>query len=124
MPPAMHMASCCQCAALLRTAVSPRADRLPQLAGAAVALARHVLAALDFRQHAASHPRLGSVDHVSCHPLGTCSPGSLQQAAAAARQIGGARAPASRPLNGAMMSCGWAAPPCSPGQASGCRKSI
>ena len=64
------------------------ADMLPQLADAAVTLARHVLAALDFQQHAASHPRLGTVDHISCHPLGPSSAASLQQAAAAAQQIG------------------------------------
>ena len=59
-----------------------------QLAGAVAALARHALAVLDFRQHTASHPRLGTVDHISCHPLGCKDLGALQEAASAAQQIG------------------------------------
>jgi glutamate formiminotransferase len=81
---------------------------MPQLAAAAVGLARAALAALDLRQHAATHPRLGTVDHISCHPLpltagasaatagaaGQATPAEEQQAAAAAlaqaiaRQLG------------------------------------
>jgi glutamate formiminotransferase len=57
-----------------------------QLAGAALLLARAALAVLDLRQHAATHPRLGTVDHISCHPLGAQA--VLQSAAEAARLIG------------------------------------
>lgn len=41
----------------------------PQLAAAVVALAQEALQLLDLRQHTATHPRLGTVDHISCHPL-------------------------------------------------------
>ena len=55
---------------------------VPQLAAAAVALARAAVAALDLRAHAATHPRLGTVDHISCHPLpppGGADGGATQQ---------------------------------------------
>jgi glutamate formiminotransferase len=38
-----------------------------------------------FRKHSATHPRLGIVDHVSVHPIGTCD---MDQAKAAARAVG------------------------------------
>ena len=44
-------------------AADPRA-----LVESALRLAREGLRLIDFRTHAASHPRLGAVDHVSCHP--------------------------------------------------------
>lgn len=59
---------------------------LVQLARTAVQLARAALAAIDLRLHSASHPRLGVVDHISCHPLGTGA--ALSTAAEAARLIG------------------------------------
>ena len=34
-------------------------------------LAAHACTELDLRQHRATHPRLGTVDHISWHPLGT-----------------------------------------------------
>ncbi len=58
----------------------------PQLASAAVRLARAAIELLDLRQHAASHPRLGIVDHVSLQPAGSDS--SLHAAAEVARAIG------------------------------------
>lgn len=63
-------------------------DRLlpAQLAAAAVNLARQALAAVDMRAHDATHPRLGAVDHISCHPLGADA--TLQHAAEVARRIG------------------------------------
>ncbi|BDA46386.1 probable formimidoyltransferase-cyclodeaminase [Coccomyxa sp. Obi] len=57
-----------------------------QLARTAVHLARAALAAIDLRLHSASHPRLGVVDHISCHPLGTGA--TLSSATEAARLIG------------------------------------
>ena len=58
----------------------------PQLASAAVRLARAAIELLDLRQHAASHPRLGVVDHISLQPAGLDSP--PQAAAEVARAIG------------------------------------
>jgi glutamate formiminotransferase len=40
-----------------------------RLAAAAATLARAALELLDLQTHRASHPRLGAVDHISCHPL-------------------------------------------------------
>jgi glutamate formiminotransferase len=41
---------------------------------------------IDLRRHTATHPRLGAVDHISCHPLGPAA--NLQAAAALAHAIG------------------------------------
>ena len=49
----------------------------PQLAAAVVALTQEALQLLDLRQHTATHPRLGTVDHISCHPL-TASPAAAE----------------------------------------------
>ncbi len=49
-------------------------------------LARAALETIDLRSHAASHPRLGVVDHISCHPLGRDA--ALTAAAETARSIG------------------------------------
>lgn len=38
---------------------------------AAIAASRHALGAIDLRLHKPNHPRLGVVDHVSVHPVGT-----------------------------------------------------
>ena len=71
---------------------------MPQLAAAAVGLARAALAALDLRQHVATHPRLGTVDHISCHPLPLLAgesavvAGAAAQAAAAEEQQAAAAA--------------------------------
>ena len=51
-----------------------------------MALARAALALLDLRQHAASHPRLGTVDHISVQPAGHMA--TLDAAADVARAIG------------------------------------
>lgn len=37
-------------------------DHVVDLANAAIGL-------VDMRQHVATHPRLGAVDHISCHPV-------------------------------------------------------
>ncbi|GLI66512.1 hypothetical protein VaNZ11_010333, partial [Volvox africanus] len=50
------------------TLVSTQADRLTN---AVVRLSRVALQLLDLRSHAATHPRLGVVDHISLHPLGS-----------------------------------------------------
>ncbi|KAK9865206.1 hypothetical protein WJX84_005347 [Apatococcus fuscideae] len=63
------------------------AARLPnQLADAAVSLAREALTLLDLGDQVASHPRVGAVDHISCHPFGDATP--LAQADSAAQLIG------------------------------------
>ena len=62
-----------------------------QLTSAAVRLARAAIELLDLRQHAASHPRLGVVDHVSLQPAG--SEAALEAAAEVARAIGGSAWP-------------------------------
>ena len=70
-----------------------------QLSAAATQLTQAALQLVDLHHHAASHPRLGVVDHISCHPLGSLAPpthrGSsaqdgmgLQQAASLAQAIG------------------------------------
>ncbi len=40
------------------------------VAAASIEVSRRALRAVDLRQHEASHPRIGVVDHVSVHPLG------------------------------------------------------
>ncbi|GLC34785.1 hypothetical protein PLESTB_001163800 [Pleodorina starrii] len=50
------------------TLVSTHADLLT---AAVVRLSRAALRLLDLRSHAATHPRLGVVDHISLHPLGS-----------------------------------------------------
>lgn len=52
-----------------RTAFTLVGAEVPALASAAAGLATAALQAVDMRGHAASHPRLGAVDHISCHPL-------------------------------------------------------
>jgi hypothetical protein len=42
---------------------------VPQLSASVVDLASAALEALDLRNHVATHPRLGVVDHISVHPL-------------------------------------------------------
>ena len=58
----------------------------PQLADAVVALSRAALRELDLRQHDATHPRLGIVDHISCQPVGPEA--TLADAANVAIRIG------------------------------------
>lgn len=57
-----------------------------QLVGAATALAKDALSRLNLSDHDASHPRLGVVDHISCHNLDRDA--SLEEPADIARQIG------------------------------------
>lgn len=57
------------------------------LAGAVLALARAALALVDLQRHAATHPRLGAVDHISCHPLADAGGAPLQAAALVARSV-------------------------------------
>lgn len=65
-----------------------------ELAAATTQLARAALELLDLRQHDASHPRLGVVDHISCHPLVPSSTSAseaqagMQAAASLARAVG------------------------------------
>lgn len=57
-----------------------------QLAATVHAVATHALAAIDLTAHAAQHPRLGVLDHVSIHPVGPDA--TLPFAAQAAAAIG------------------------------------
>lgn len=57
-----------------------------ELVKCATSLAEAALCQIDLRQHEASHPRLGVVDHVSCHPLDSCSK-SMSIAASIATDI-------------------------------------
>ncbi|CAN0468240.1 unnamed protein product, partial [Phaeothamnion confervicola] len=41
------------------------------VAARAVAIAVAALARIDLRRHTSAHPRLGAVDHISFHPLGS-----------------------------------------------------
>ncbi len=59
-----------------------------QLTAVAAEVCTAALSALDLRVHAAAHPRLGTVDHLSLHPLGETA--ALQDAAAVARSLGAA----------------------------------
>ncbi|KAI3436723.1 hypothetical protein D9Q98_006138 [Chlorella vulgaris] len=56
---------------------------VPQLATAATTLARAAMQLLSLQQHSATHPRLGTVDHISCHPLQVGPPPPAAAAAAA-----------------------------------------
>ena len=57
-----------------------------QLTEAVSDVAVQALAAIDLSTHLATHPRLGSVDHISCHPIGQDA--TIQEAAALAHHIG------------------------------------
>eukprot|EP00873_Tetraselmis_striata_P009015 jgi/Tetstr1/429279/TSEL_019197.t1 len=85
------------------------ASPYPQpLAEVAARITKTALSRLDLTAHQATHPRLGSVDHISCHPLGPAA--SLEGAAALARSIGDnvGREPSAAPvfLYGAAESSG------------------
>jgi glutamate formiminotransferase len=53
----------------------------------AAALSRAALSCIDLREHDATHPRLGVVDHVSCHPLRRESKEDMEIAVECARKI-------------------------------------
>ena len=59
---------------------------LLQLANAAVSLAREALQLVNLGEQTASHPRVGTVDHISCHPFSSEAP--LAAADEAAQLIG------------------------------------
>jgi len=56
------------------------------IASAASTFSRTALGMLNLRQHSATHPRLGIVDHISCHPL-TQPQAHITHAAETARAI-------------------------------------
>lgn len=61
----------------------------PLLEAAALRLASAALASLDLRAHDSSHPRLGVVDHVAVHALGSASDAQRRSlASASATRIG------------------------------------
>ena len=61
-----------------------------QLADAAVTLAREALQLVNLGEQTASHPRVGTVDHISCHPF---SSGAHLAAADETAQLIGALSP-------------------------------
>lgn len=52
-----------------RTNVTFLSRSSQDIAAAATTLSRAALSFIDLRSHEATHPRLGVVDHISCHPL-------------------------------------------------------
>ena len=52
-----------------RTGFTLVSSSVDGLVGAAVAVSTSALDLVDLSRHSATHPRLGVVDHVSCHPL-------------------------------------------------------
>ena len=50
--------------------VGDEGDAAEPLGAAATALAERALSLVDLRDHAATHPRCGVVDHISCHAVG------------------------------------------------------
>ena len=50
--------------------VGAEGDAAEPLGAAATALAERALSLVDLRDHAATHPRCGVVDHISCHAVG------------------------------------------------------
>lgn len=50
------------------------------VAGASIEISRHALGNIDLREHIASHPRVGVVDHVSVHALGLGAEDATRQA--------------------------------------------
>eukprot|EP00927_Polykrikos_kofoidii_P043377 TRINITY_DN37452_c0_g1_i1.p1 TRINITY_DN37452_c0_g1~~TRINITY_DN37452_c0_g1_i1.p1 ORF type:complete len:315 (-),score=44.13 TRINITY_DN37452_c0_g1_i1:193-1137(-) len=72
-------------AAYHRTGVTLAAFEACKLEAGVVAACREALRSLDLSAHRASHPRLGTVDHVACNPLGEAT---SEDAAALAEGIG------------------------------------
>ena len=77
---------------------------LVQLANAAVSLAREALQLVNLGEQTASHPRVGTVDHISCHPFSSEAP--LAAADETAQLIGEQQFLAS-PLLFYARSCCW-----------------
>lgn len=69
-----------------RTSFTLLSKSTRELAASACRVACHALQHLDLQEHHASHPRLGSVDHISCHPME--QPAQLQAATSLAQEIG------------------------------------
>ena len=67
----------------------PASNSALQLVNAVARMAGAAISALDLQEHEGSHPRLGVVDHISCHPLGSAN---LSMAAETARSVGECRA--------------------------------
>eukprot|EP00976_Prorocentrum_cordatum_P060465 1175905-Prorocentrum_minimum.AAC.3 len=60
-------------AAYHRTGFTLAAPKPAPLCAAVVALVGAAVKCIDLRAHVATHPRLGVVDHISCHPLASTS---------------------------------------------------
>jgi len=73
-------------AAYHRTGFTLASPKPAPLCAAVVALVGAALKCIDLRTHVATHPRLGVVDHISCHPLASTS--TLATASETAHQIG------------------------------------
>ena len=68
--------------------VGAEGDAAEPLGAAATALAERALSLVDLRDHAATHPRCGVVDHISCHAVGDAD---ASVAVSLARGIGAPR---------------------------------
>ena len=85
-PTDSHVRCVGQC--LTRSLSLPGSNIALQLVNAVARMAGAAISALDLQEHEGSHPRLGVVDHISCHPLGSAS---LSMAAETARSLGESR---------------------------------
>ena len=71
-----------------RTGFTLVGSSVDAVAQGAAALSHKALSCIDLREHDATHPRLGVVDHISCHPLRRGWPGDMEIAGACAKEIG------------------------------------
>ena len=71
-----------------RTGFTLVGSSVDAVAQGAAALSHKALSCIDLREHDATHPRLGVVDHISCHPLRRGWPGDMEMAGACAKEIG------------------------------------
>ncbi|KAJ9534594.1 hypothetical protein QJQ45_022186, partial [Haematococcus lacustris] len=111
--PLQHAASTTPGVLLARVFVDPAYHRTgftltstspSQLAQGVVHLSQTALSCLDLRQHSATHPRLGVVDHISLHPLHSPHPSPSQ--APTPQQHPGPGPPS--PAMAAAVQCGLA----------------
>lgn len=70
-----------------RTGFTLVASSMDAMVQGAVALSQKALSGIDLREHDATHPRLGVVDHISCHPLRSGKTDDLDIAGDCARNI-------------------------------------
>ena len=72
-----------------RTGFTLIGSRLDKMVHGVLELSKMALSLIDLRDHHATHPRLGVVDHISCHPLDDGGMGGARDCAVAiARALG------------------------------------